>query len=865
MADNKVTPMMQQYLAVKEQYQDCLLFYRMGDFYELFFDDAKKASQALDLVLTTRGHHLGENIPMCGVPFHAYENYLVRLVKAGYKVAICEQMENPAEAKKRGSAAIVKRDVIRVVTAGTLTEDTLLNARRNNYLACVVMGANGCGVAWVDMSTGSFYVQETTLLHLPSVLARIEASEVLVEEEFESKYPHFWDSSFGQLAERPAELFSILRHQEIVDKYPAFSKKEQIAIGVLLGYLEETQKGSMPVLMAPQKVNENSVMEIDGATRRSLELTTSLSDEHGAKSLLHVIDATLTGAGARLLASYLASPLTNLDEINGRLDRVQYFVDHALILDQVRELFKSIPDIERSLSRLSLGRGSPKDMWAIVHGLEKIPALRNMLQDTPFALEDCKIRLGNHSGLCDDIGSALLPEEECPTFTREGGFIRAEASAELADILNTKENAKRIIMDLQHKYIQETGISNLKITFNNLVGYYIEVPAKQAEPLLMEKDRGYIHRQTLANSVRFTTAELSDWASKIIHADERALAMELQLFEQLRAQILANSESILASSLALAEIDVALSGATLSLENNWTRPVLTEDLDFHIVNGRHPVVEEALKKEKQAFIPNDCVMDDGQTLWLLTGPNMAGKSTFLRQNALIAIMAQIGYFVPADSAKIGLIDRIFSRVGASDDLARGRSTFMVEMVEVATILKNATDRSLVILDEVGRGTATFDGLSIAWATVEYLHNVVRSRALFATHYHELTGLAGRLNHLVLYTMKIKEWQGDIVFLHEVAAGAVDRSYGVHVAKLAGVPQVVLDRASTILDQLEAKKREQKPLFDDLPLFSALEQEKKPSQESSELEKQIKQLDVDALSPKEALEFLYQLKQKVEDA
>ena len=864
MADNKVTPMMQQYLAVKEQYQDCLLFYRMGDFYELFFDDAKKASQALDLVLTTRGHHLGENIPMCGVPFHAYENYLVRLVKAGYKVAICEQMENPAEAKKRGSAAIVKRDVIRVVTAGTLTEDTLLNARRNNYLACVVTGSNGCGVAWIDMSTGSFYVQETSMLHLPSVLARIEASEVLVEEGFETKYPHFWDSSFGQLAERPADLFSILRYQDITEKYPTFSTKEQIAIGVLLGYLEETQKGSMPVLMAPQKVNENYVMEIDGATRRSLELTTSLSDEHGAKSLLHVIDATLTGAGARLLASYLSAPLMQQDEINGRLDRIQYFLDRPLILEQMQNIFKSIPDIERSLSRLSLGRGSPKDMWAIVHGLDRIPELRNLLTDAPAALEDCKIRLGNHTALCDELSNMLLPEEQCPTFTRDGGFIRAEASAELADILHTKDNAKRIIMDLQHKYIQDTGITNLKITFNNLVGYYIEVPAKQAEPLLMEKERGYIHRQTLANSVRFTTAELSDWASKIIHADERALVLELQLFEQLRTQILANSENILASSLALAEIDVAMSCAKLSLENNWTRPILTDGTDFEIVGGRHPVVEAALKKEKQPFIPNDCVMGEGKTLWLLTGPNMAGKSTFLRQNALIAIMAQIGCFVPADSAKIGLIDRIFSRVGASDDLARGRSTFMVEMVEVATILKNATERSLVILDEVGRGTATFDGLSIAWATVEYLHNVIRARALFATHYHELTGLSGRLDHLALYTMKIKEWQGDIVFLHEVEAGAVDRSYGVHVAKLAGVPQVVLDRASVILDQLEEKKKEQKPLFDDLPLFSAVEYKEKTSHIDSELEKQLRQLDVDALSPREALEFLYQLKQKMED-
>lgn len=862
MAEEKITPMMAQYLEVKKQYPDCLLFYRLGDFYELFFDDAKKASQTLNLVLTRRGHHLGEEVPMCGIPFHAYENYMVRLVKAGFKIAICEQMEDPALAKKRGSTAVVKRDVIRVVTSGTLTEDSLLNAKKHNYLVCIAPTPVSCGVAWVDMSTGEFGVQESSLSHLGAVLARLDGAEVLLPSDFQSKYPGVWDDSFGQKTEIPAEDFSGIVQQEAIQKYPDFSKGEQIAIGILTNYLIETQKGECPKLSDPQRFLENRFMQIDGATRRSLELTSALSNERGAKSLLDVIDGTMTGAGARLLASYLSSPLVLKDEINARLDKITYFVDNPLVCENVRQLLKEMPDVERAVSRLSVGRGGPRDMIVIEKALKNVPVLRSKIEgELPTAIQETLAHFGQHDALADEI-ERYIDEEKAPLLARDGGFIKRGASAVLDEIYDTKVGSKKILADLQYKYATQTGIQNLKIAFNNLVGYYIEVPSKSAEPLLMDKEKGFIHRQTMANCVRFTTGELADIAGKLMSADERYLATELVLYEELRQKIVAEAEKIFVTANALSEIDVASALADLALQNHWTRPVLTEGTELKIIGGRHPVVEAALKQEQTAFIPNDCVMDADDYLWVLTGPNMAGKSTYLRQNALIVILAQMGSYVPADAAEIGLVDKVFSRVGASDDLARGRSTFMVEMVEVATILNNATNKSLVILDEVGRGTATYDGLSLAWAVVEYLHDTVKARALFATHYHELTGLAGRLKNLSLHTMKIKEWQGDIVFLHEVGEGAVERSYGIHVAKLAGLPSVVVNRATAVLSQLEEKKQAQKPLFDDLPLFSAAATPTYQDMKPSLVEEEIKKLDIDSLSPREALDVLYQLKQKV---
>ena len=858
MAQKKMPPMLAQYFEIKKEYGDCLLFFRLGDFYELFFDDAKAASQALDLVLTHRGELEGEKVPMCGIPFHAYENYLVRLIKAGFKVAICEQMETPEEAKKRGATAVMKREVIRVVTAGTLTEDALLNAKTHNYLVALAPMATVCGLAWVDISTGDFYVEEVGFAHVPTVLVRLEASELLVPESIKN-YPIILDESFGLQTVRPDTEFLAINQQEVIEKYPQLTKSEQVAAGVLLNYLKETQLKNLPKLGEPKAFVEQKCMTIDGATRRSLELTSTLSDEKGAKSLLDVIDKTETGAGARLLTSYLRSPLVLADEINARLDKIAYFVDNPLITEEIRTIFKTVADVERSFSRLAANRGGPRDMLAIVETLNKVPAIRNkMTAEMPLSLQDTAKRLGLHSELCDKIKRYIC--DDAPLMARDGGFIKAGASGELDEFENLRANSKKFMMDLQYKYMRETGIQNLKVSFNNLVGYYVEVPAKQSDILF--NNNTFIHRQTMTNVVRFTTTELSENADKLLKSEERKLAIELKLYEDLRQDILVHAEPILTAAEAFAEIDVASSLAALALENNWTRPVLNETTDLKIIGGRHPVVEAALNKDKIPFIPNDCVMNESDNLWLLTGPNMAGKSTYLRQNALIVILAQMGCYVPAESAEIGIVDKVFSRVGASDDLARGRSTFMVEMVEVATILNNATPRSLVILDEVGRGTATYDGLSLAWAVVEYLHDKLKARALFATHYHELTGLSTRLKNLSLHTMKIKEWQGDVVFLHEVAEGAVARSYGIHVAKLAGLPAVVVDRASVILSELEEKKKTQQPLFDELPLFSAVK-EPTYNRVESQVEKKIKEMDVDSLSPREALELLYTLKKEIQ--
>ncbi|MGN1063648.1 MAG: DNA mismatch repair protein MutS [Alphaproteobacteria bacterium] len=871
-ATKKVTPMMEEYLRTKAECPDCLLFYRMGDFYELFFEDAKIAAKELDIVLTYRGKKSGENIPMCGVPFHAYENYLVRLVKAGHKVAIGEQLEDPADAKKRKS--VVRRGIVRIVTPGTLTEDSLLNARRHNYLVCLAEGADGFGVAWTDMSTGDFYTQIVPSAAVTSVLARLDASEILTCEETVKNYSAVFSDSGLDISYVDAQKFSYLSAKGILESFfktadgfdlSSFSKPELIAGGVLIEYILETQKGIAPALRVPQKMTGTGFMEIDPATRRSLELMHSLSDDKQTGSLLKTLDATMTGAGARLLAGYLSAPLMNVDEINRRLDKIDYFIQNPDVCDEVRGILKKVADMERAVSRLALKRGGPRDILAIAETLEQIPLLRLKIKGAlvPESLEHDKQLMGEWGMLADDIRKAIMSSP--PLLARDGGFINHGYDISLDELFDVKLNAKKVVADLQAKYVEQTGISQLKITFNNLLGYFIEVPARLAEPLLIDKERGFKHRQTMLNVVRFTTDQLEELEQKILHADEKILALELDIFDAFCQKITAVSGRISQAASALAAIDVAAGLAHLSMRHNWVRPILTEDKDFIIHKGRHPVVEQALEKDKTTagdqFVPNDCVLGQADNnLWLLTGPNMAGKSTFLRQNALIAIMAQMGSFVPAEYAKIGLIDKIFSRVGASDDLARGRSTFMVEMVEVANILNGATDKSLVILDEVGRGTATFDGLSLAWAVVEYLHDVNMSRGLFATHYHELTALANRLPGVTLHTMRTTEWQNEVVFLHEVGDGAIDRSYGIHVAKLAGVPHSVLERATAVLSELEEKKRSTQPLFDDLPLFCV---QKTPTINKSVVDERLREVNLDLMSPREALNFLYDLKKQVE--
>ncbi len=874
------TPMMAQYLAIKAEHADCILFYRMGDFYELFFDDAVKAAEALDIALTKRGKHLGEDIAMCGVPVHSHEAYLQKLIRKGFKVALCEQMEDPAEARKRGGKTLVRREAVRIITPGTLTEDSLLDSRRHNYLAAVAEAAGALGLAWVDVSTGDFRVQPVSLKMLGAALARLEPGELLVPDRLiqgEALYETFgeWRDILSPLpgsrfdSQNARKRLEALHGIKDLDGLGAFSRPEVAAAGALVDYVELTQKGRLPRLSPLRQMAEGAAMEIDAATRRNLELLETLTGERRG-SLLSVIDRTVTGAGARLLSDWLSAPLTDPQAIAARLDAVQAFVDEGALRDGIRDRLKRCPDVGRALSRLSLGRGGPRDLAAVRDALAEVPGLRVALNGAamgapPPLLAETADRLGRHDALVDRLGRALGPD--LPMLARDGGFIAEGYHAALDELRVLATESKRLIAGLQARYVSETGIDSLKIKHNNVIGYHIEVPAKRADPM-MDKDGPFIHRQTMANAVRFTTVELSELEDKQRGAADKALALEQELFLNLVGEVTARADAVAEAADALATLDVFAGLADLAVERRWTRPEVVEGTAFEITDGRHPVVEAALERAGDGpFVANGCDLSDGQRLWLITGPNMAGKSTFLRQNALIAVLAQMGAYVPAARARIGSVDRLFSRVGAADDLARGRSTFMVEMVETAAILNQATERSLVILDEIGRGTATFDGLSIAWASVEHIHDMNRCRALFATHYHELTQLAAKLDNLSCHSMRVKEWKGNIVFLHEVQAGAADRSYGIHVAKLAGLPPAVLSRAEDVLHRLENSESGSATakLADDLPLFAAMARKAKPAPEPEDdagphpLEEALKTLNPDDLTPRQALEELYRLR------
>jgi DNA mismatch repair protein MutS len=867
------SPMMAQYHEIKAAHPGYLLFYRMGDFYELFFDDAVQAAPALDIALTKRGRHDGADIPMCGVPVHTAEAYLARLIRAGFKVALCEQVEDPAEARRRGNKGPVKRAVVRLVTAGTLTEDGLLDARRHNYLAGIAEAAGEMGLAWLDLSTGTFSLSPTSEATLAGDLARIMPGEILVSERLLTRPALFelfgdWKAALTPLASARFDSDAGRRRLEsfygvkALDGFGNFRRAEIAAAGALVDYVTLTQHGGAAHLGIPTHVAPGSVMQIDAATRRNLELLATLAGERRG-SLLSVIDRTATGAGCRLLADHLAAPLTEPAAIAGRLDAVQFFVERPEVRGQLRERLKHCPDIERALTRLSLGRGGPRDLAALRDALGETASLRAMLTapglvPLPARLEAAERRLGEHGPLVDRLRRALAAE--LPLFARDGGFIADSYSPELDELRELRDQSRRTIAALQARYAEETGVASLRIRHNNVIGYYIEVSAANAGKLGSD----YIHRQTMAGAMRFTTPALAELQSKISNAADRALALELRLFEDLVGDVMARRLEIAEAAAALAALDLSTALAERAVESHWVRPEITDGAEFAIKGGRHPTVEAALAGSG-AFVANDCVLGDDR-IWLVTGPNMAGKSTFLRQNALIAILAQMGSYVPASSARIGAIDRLFSRVGAADDLARGRSTFMVEMVETAAILNQAGPKSFVILDEIGRGTATFDGLSIAWACLEHLHEVNRCRALFATHYHELTTLAAKLPALVCHTMRVKEWKGDVVFLHEVAPGTADRSYGIHVAKLAGLPDGVTARAEEVLQILEngdeagALAR----LVDDLPLFRAMQHRPPPvAAPESAVETLLHDIRPDELTPREALEVLYRLKAELE--
>lgn len=869
-----ITPMIAQYLEIKADHPQALLFYRMGDFYEMFFEDAVAAAEALDIALTKRGRHLDQDIPMCGVPVHSAEGYLLALIRKGFRVAICEQLEDPAEARKRGAKSVVKRGVTRLVTPGTLTEENLLDARRNSFLAayCEIRGEGA--LAWLDISTGHFRVSAFPPVRLGPELARVGPQEIIVADTHSSDLKDIlrdsgaavtpisdqnFDSGSGE--RRLVAIFQV----QALEAFAAFTRVEISAMGAVINYLETTQKGKMPMLRPPVRESAERIVQVDAATRRNLELTHALSGGRDG-SLLAAIDRTLTPGGGRLLERRLRSPSRNIDEITGRLDAVEHLVAEIKLAEILRTILRRVPDMDRATSRLTLDRGGPRDLTAIRAGLSQARDVARLASDDlPIQLGDAIRSTVGHESLIILLDGALVAQP--PLLVRDGGFIADGFDTELDDARKLRDDGRSVIAQMQADYAAKTAIGSLKIKHNNVLGYFVETTAGHGQRMLSEPlCRLFRHRQTTANAVRFTTVELNEMETRILNAGARALEIERQIFASLRDQVLAVSADISDTALALAELDVTCAMADLARGENWSRPKVDESRTFKIIGGRHPIVEQALLRQgKSGFVANDCDLsgpDVQPACWLLTGPNMAGKSTFLRQNALIAILAQTGSFVSAAAAHIGLVSQVFSRVGAADDLARGRSTFMVEMVETAAILNQADDRALVILDEIGRGTATYDGLSIAWATFEHLHDQNRCRALFATHYHEMSQLAERLGGAMNATVAVKEWQGDVVFLHEVRKGSADRSYGVQVARLAGLPESVVARAKVVLAALEKSEQEggrrQAALIDDLPLFSAV-RAAPPVNSNSLLENRISQIQPDALSPKDALDLIYELK------
>ena len=850
------TPMMAQYLKLKAKADGCMLFYRMGDFFELFFDDAKIAARVLDIALTSRGEHSGAPIPMCGVPVHAAEGYLARLIKAGHRVAIAEQTETPEQAKARGgSKALVARDIIRFVTAGTLTEDSLLDSCASNILVALAEAGGEIGLAATDISTGYFEVTCISAAAIEAELARLGPSELIIPEGFAGLH--------HAIARPRADFDSMVGKEALQRHYSAdlsYTRAELAAAGGLLAYLEHVGQGKMPFLKAPVRREVQHYLLIDQATRDSLEITRSANGGGRAGSLLAEVDRTITGAGARQLASDLSAPLMDKGAIEARLALVQWFHDAPLLRESTRAALRQLPDIARALGRVVAGRGSPRDLGQIRDGLDGARILRERLGtvfDRPAMLETLLPALDGHGAMVDLLQRALVATP--PTETTQGGYIAEGYDAALDALRVAGRDGRAAIAAMEARYRASTGIASLKIRHNGVLGYFVEVPAKNADPL-MTAGSGFTHRQTMAGAVRFNSPELHEEALRIGQASGHALAAEAAHLEELTGHILARRDAIAASADALARIDVASALAERAAEGRWCKAEHTEGPELYIEGGRHPVVENALARNGERFIANDVQLTENNRLWLVSGPNMGGKSTFLRQNALIVILAQAGSYVPATSARLGLVDRLFSRVGASDNLARGRSTFMVEMVETAAILAQATERSFVILDEVGRGTSTYDGLAIAWAVVEGIHETNRCRCLFATHYHELTRLSETLDALSLHHVRAKEYKGDLILLHEVSEGPADRSYGIAVAKLAGLPPPVLARATQVLEKLEKGRAETGGLaagLGEMPLFGAALDAAEAKVDA--VRESLSGLDIDALSPRQALDLLYELK------
>ncbi len=863
MTTSSVTPMMSQFLKIKERYKNALLFYRMGDFYELFFEDAEIASAALNITLTKRGKYNGKDIPMCGVPYHSSENYLLNLIRKGYKVAVCEQLEKPEEAKKRGHKAVVKRDVVRLITPGTLTEERLLNDNENNFLLSYSKHKNNCSVAWTDISTGEFYCSSVNDDNIISLINRISPTEILIAENFQEDVsliyldknivisplaPQNFDSKIGKI--RLQNFFNVIS----IDTFGNFTRSEIGAMAALLSYLEITQCTKSIPLLPPIKEINNSYLKIDSTSRQSLEIIKTLSGQT-VGSLFGSINRTLTSGGSRLLQDRLKRPLTDVNEITGRQDIVTFFLENQSIMITCRDILKQTPDMQRSLSRIGLKRGNPKDLCIIRNCLRSIADIKKpfLTKTLPPLLLKLIQNFNGFDTLLNTLNSTLI---ENPSVARGEEIIRSSYNERLKKFRNLKNESQKLLIDLQLTYIKITSINSLKIKYNNVLGYFIETPISYSKKMTSYPiSETFVHRQTTTNCVRFSTLELSDLASNILNAQENAEELQRQIITQLTTTITQNSLRLNSAATALSECDFYSSLSFQSVANKWIKPTLDESKTFKITSGRHPVVELALKDSgADNFISNNCDLNpNGNLILLLTGPNMAGKSTYLRQNALIVVLAQIGSYVPAEKAHIGVIDQIFSRVGASDDISKGNSTFMVEMIETASILKNATNSSLIIMDEIGRGTSTYDGLSIAWATVEYIHDFLDCRTLFATHYHELTALQTNYKNIKNATITIREWKDEVIFLHQVISGTANKSYGIQVAKLAGLPNAVTDRAKSILKKLEKSSRQP-----NLALNSnqpANIPQEKVNENWLEIIEMLLSLNTDEMTPKQALTIL----------
>ena len=871
-----VTPMMAQFLEVKAQYADSLLFYRMGDFYELFFDDAIKASKALGITLTKRGQYSGNDVPMCGVPAHASENYLLELISQGFKVAVCEQMESPLEAKKRGPKSVVKREVVRLVTPGTITEESLLDSSSNNYLLSFSEIRSEGSIAWVDMSTGELTTATCPKSKLFSEISRLSPSEFIIVDntyddiinlvkEIQLPITPLGKSSFDSVSaeKRLESIYGV----SSLDSFGSFSRSEISAMGALVDYLDITQKGRLPFLRTPLKEQTDKVLQIDPATRKNLELLRNLQGEK-AGTLLSTINKTKTAGGTRLLERWVSAPSTELEVITERSDSVSLFYNQVELLKDIREVLKTTPDLERVLSRLSLDRSGPRDLSSVKDSLLAATRVRDILSNLklPKLIKTHFSNLTSFSKILTELNASLI--DNPPHLIKDGGFIKEGFSKDLDQNRRLRDDSRKIIASLQSDYVEKTNISSLKIKYNKVLGYFVETTSNHADKMFSTESADlFIHRQTTANSIRFTTVELSELETNILNAANKISEIEKELFNQIKALVLSKIVNLKFLASALTIIDVVSSLGALARDSKWVKPTINMSRDFKIVDGRHPVVESSLANmDGSGFISNTCDLtaeENASQIWLLTGPNMSGKSTFLRQNALIAILAQIGSYVPAKTAQIGVLSQVFSRVGASDDLARGRSTFMVEMVETAAILNQADNRALVILDEIGRGTATYDGLSIAWATLEHLHNENKCRALFATHYHELTATSEQLEGVKNATVSVKEWNGEIVFLHTVIKGSADRSYGVQVAKLAGLPLSVIKRAQNILTSLEDSSKTSS-IVDELPLFSQALAQSSNTNKEDPLKSVLDKISPDSLTPKEALELIYKLKDVHDD-